>query len=221
MDANLQGDGATRSGVDIAAIGAHTGARHAQQGGILAFLHGHAENAVGAIVGLDVLEAHLIDVHILRAALGQQSLGGVQVGLSGFLDGLLPEGLKVLGHHRRGLQLPGGEGCGAGALVVLAIDVGRHVYAIEAGLFHRALELKGAVFQREALLLGLIHLGPCLIVDLHIFDERARTAHLHVELGRLAQLVVPVLMVGLDGHHHVVAPYLSREWQQGHEGQQG
>ena len=107
VDADLQRDGTLRGCPDVAAIGAHAGSRHTEQGRILAFLHWNTKNAVCAIVLLDILEADLVDVHVLRAALRQQALGGIEVHLAGLLDGVLPVALEVLRHDRRGLQLLG------------------------------------------------------------------------------------------------------------------
>ena len=210
VDADLEGDSALRGCPHIAAIGTHASTRHSEKGWILAFFYRHAQDAVCTIVLLHVLEAHLVDVHILRAPLGQQSLRGIQLRLASLLDGVLPERLEVLRHHRRGLQLLRREGGTAGLLVVLAVHMGRHVDTVEAGLLHRTCQFQRTVLQHHAFLDILVHLRASLVVDAYIINKCTRLAHLHREGGLFARRIGPVLMVRLYRHHNVVATNLSR-----------
>ena len=172
MNTNLQRDGTLGSRPDVAAVRSHASTGHTQQRRILAFLHRHTENAIGAVVRLQVLKRHLIHVHILRATLRQQALRRIQRRLAGLADDTLPELRKILRHHRRRLELFRRERCPAGTLVVLAVHVGSHVHTIEAGLLHRTGQLHRSVFKYGLFLHILIHLRPCGEVDAHIVHQR-------------------------------------------------
>ena len=63
------------------------------------YLHGYAENAIGAIILLHVLERHLIDVHILCTTLRQQAFRRIKIRLTSLTDSALPEFAKVLWHY--------------------------------------------------------------------------------------------------------------------------
>ena len=210
VDTDLQGDGPLRCRIDITAIGTDTSPRHPQQSGILALLHRHTEDAIGTVAPTHIVETHLIDIHILRATLGQQSFRGVKIRLACHLDGILPEVTEVLGHHRRGLQSFRREGGTTGSLVILTIHMRRHIHTVEAGLLHRARQSQGAVLQHHALLHVLIHLRTCGIVDAHVVEQRTRLEHVHRKRSLLTRLVCPVLMVGLHRHHDIITPYLGK-----------
>ena len=217
VDANLQGDDTLRGRPHIATVGAHTGTGHAQQSGIFlprsrltVLLHGHTQNTVGAPVPLDVLEAHLIDVDILGAALGQQPLGGIQVHMACIFNCLLPIRLEVLGHHSGRLQQFWREGCRTGTLILLATNMCHDIHTIEARLCHLTLQRECTVLQHHALLLHiLIHLRTTGIVDGGTLQQGILLQNTHSEGSRLPHLIAPVGMIGHHLHTDTVALNLS------------
>ena len=112
VNTDLQGDGSLRGCIYIAAIGPHASPGNPQQGripprfrGILFFIHWYAENAIGTVVRQDIIERHLIHIHILGTTLRQQSFGRIEVGLPRLSNRSLPELLEIIRHHGRWLQL--------------------------------------------------------------------------------------------------------------------
>ena len=197
-----------RCSVYVASVGSHASTWHTQQCRIFALAHGHAQYTICTRAPALVLETHLIHVHVFSASLGQQTLGGFQCRVASVGDGLLPESLKVLRHHRRWLQLLRTECCSACTLIVLAAHVCSHVHTIESGLLHGACQLQRAVLQHRPLLHVLIHLRSCSIVHCHILHQRPLLAYLYRVGSLLASIVSPVLVVGFHRHHHTVSAYL-------------
>ena len=209
MNAYLEGDGTLRGRPHIASIGTYTSSRHPEQGGILAFGHRHTENAIDAACGTVVDEAHLIDIHLLGAAVGQQGEVRVEGILPCLVESTLPESVEVGRALGGGLELLGRESRGAQSHIVLAIDMGSDFQPIESRLLERACPLHGAILEGDILLLSIrIHHWSGLEIDHGAGQERARLTHVDHKLGFLASAVVPVLVVGGDGDHDIVAPDL-------------
>ena len=146
MNTDLEGDGSLRGRPDITSIRTNASPRHTQKGRILSFFHRNTKNTICAIIGLDILKTDLIDVHILRTTLGQQSFRGVKVGLAGFCNGVLPKLGEILRHHRRGLQQLWREGCATGTLVILAPYMCNYIHTVETRMLHRTRQFQRTVF---------------------------------------------------------------------------
>ena len=168
MDAYFEDDGLGGRGIGVAAVGTHTGSRHAQQGRIASGPGRHRQDAVGARAPAQVLETDLVDVHVLTGTLGQQRALRAERGPAGFLQRLCPEGVKVLRLCRGRFQLLRREGRRTGTVILLAADLGHHLQPVEAGLTHGARPGHRTVLQHGGLLHIGIHLRPGLVCHLHI-----------------------------------------------------
>ena len=208
MDANLERDASFRGRPAVALIGTHAGTGNAEQGRVLARLCGNAQNAVDAAATGIVLEVHLIDVDLIRAALGQQDALRVERNLARLVESRLPESVEILGLLGCRTKLLGREACRAESFVVFSVNVGRHLHAVESRTAHATRPLGLALFQREALLHVGIHHRSCLQVDTGARQCCARLEDTDAERGLLARLVVPVAMVGLNADGDIVASNL-------------
>ena len=169
MDTYLQRDNTLRSCPYITAIGANTGTRHAQQCRIFTLFNRNAQYSIGTPIPLHILERHLIDIDILGATLRQQTLRRHQVGIASLLDGILPIVFEVLRHHGRGFYLLWRESSTTGTFILLAIDIGRHIYAVESRLGHLAFQRQRTILQHHTLFLHiLIHFRSSSIIHLYI-----------------------------------------------------
>ena len=184
-------------------------------------LNRNAEDAICTPVVIDILERYLIYIYVLRATFWQQTLCGIEVNFARLVYGTLPKVSEVCWHHRRGLKLFWREGSATSSLVVLAINMGRHIDAIESRLCHLSLQRQCTILQQDIGFLDiLIHLRTSSIIDDYIIHQRGRTSDGNLESSRLSYLVGPVLMVRHNVHYDVIATYLRTRRQHNRQCQQ-
>ncbi len=87
--------------------------------------------------------------------------------------------------------------------------MGGHLQTIKTGSGHLAAPFHRTVLKCHIFLFDIgIHHRSGFVIHLHMVEQCARLEYIDNERCRLANLVVPVFMVGSDGNTYIIAAYL-------------
>ena len=205
MNTDFQYDTLGWRGIGIACIRTGTRTRNTEQSRIFTFLYRNTQDAIYFGTPPVVIVTDLIYILILSAALWKQDLGDIQISLASLIQCFLPKSIKIFRFLGIRLNLFGREASGTESFVILSIHMSNDLESVEARLIQASAPFHHTILEGGTFLHSRKHGRTSLIIYLHVVQESTTLPDIYREVGFLAYLVVPVLMIRSHTHYDIVA----------------
>ena len=136
VNADFEDDDPLPAGPFVAGVRAYARSRYAEQGRVAPRTCRDIQDSIDTASGPVVLERHMVRQYLSVRPFGQEGELRFERCTTGFVGGLFPETVEVLGALCHGAYTFGAHSYAAPCFIVASADMSRGLQLVESGLFH-------------------------------------------------------------------------------------